>query len=181
MDRKEQACIIEGILFAAGEPVEINSIAKIINESPKETQKILSEMKDLFDFERRGIQLKRINTEYQLATRTEHYEYIKQILIPSNTTGLSKAALETLSIIAYKQPITKVEIESIRGVKSDKSLQTLMDKSLVLIAGRLNSPGKPMLYETTKRFLKYVGVESLEKLPEFENFCNEVEYEKDHA
>src|SRR5699024_10247130 len=106
-------------------------------------------MKDLFDYERRGIQIKKINDKYQLSTIIEHYEYIKQIMAPKQSTGLSNAALETLSIIAYKQPVTRIEIESLRGVNCDKAIQTLIDKLLIKDVGRLDSPGKPILYATT--------------------------------
>ncbi|HHT51552.1 MAG TPA: SMC-Scp complex subunit ScpB [Eubacteriaceae bacterium] len=161
--------IIEGLLFAAGEALSIKEIASIIKEDIIETEKILSEMKDLFDYYRRGIQIKKIEDKYQLATRSEHYEYIKQIMVNKDRSGLSKAALETLAIIAYKQPVTRMEIESLRGVKSEGSIQRLLDRSLIKVTGRLNSPGKPMVYATTEEFLKYIGIESLDKLPDIDN------------
>ena len=175
MDNKEKMGIIEGILFAAGETVSLKDIAKILGENVEETEKILIEMIDLFDYERRGIQIKKFGNEYQLATRTEHYKYIEQIMAPKTTTGLSKAALETLAIIAYKQPVTRADIESIRGVKCEKALQTLIDKSIIKDIGRLDSPGKPIIYGTTKDFLRYIGIESLEQLPDLEEFEREIE------
>lgn len=170
MDIREKRGIIEGLLFAAGEAVSVKEIAKILKENTKETEKIIKEMQDLFNGERRGIQIKKIDDKYQLATRDEHYEYIKKIMVPKTTTGLSKAALETLAIIAYKQPVTRMEIESLRGVKCEKSIQTLTDKSLIKDVGRLDSPGKPILYGTTEDFLKYIGIESLKQLPNIEDF-----------
>ncbi len=169
METKEKMGIIEGLLFAAGEALSIKEIASIIKEDIIETEKILSEMKDLFDYYRRGIQIKKIEDKYQLATRSEHYEYIKQIMVNKDRSGLSKAALETLAIIAYKQPVTRMEIESLRGVKSEGSIQRLLDRSLIKVTGRLNSPGKPMVYATTEEFLKYIGIESLDKLPDIDN------------
>ena len=160
--------IIEGILFAAGEAVHINDIADTLNEDVKKIKKILMEMKDIFNYERRGIQIKRIGDQYQLATRSEHYEYIKKIMVPQTSVGLSRAALETLAIIAYKQPITRIEIEEIRGVKCERSLQTLLDKSLIDVIGRQDSPGKPLIYATTDEFLKHVGIETLDQLPKIE-------------
>ena len=170
MEIKEKMGIIEGLLFAAGEPVSVKEIALVIGENVKETEHLLNEMKDLFDYERRGIQIKKIQDQYQLATRSEHYDYIKQIMVTKNSIGLSKAALETLAIVAYKQPVTRMDVESLRGVKCERSLQRLVDKSLINITGRLNSPGKPMIYGTTNDFLKYIGIENLDQLPDIENF-----------
>lgn len=170
MDIREKQGIIEGLLFAAGEAVPVKEIAKILKENIEETEKTIKEMQNSFNEERRGIQIKKIDDKYQLATREEHYEYIKQIMVPKTPTGLSKAALETLAIIAYKQPVTRMEIESLRGVKCEKSIQTLMDKSLIKDVGRLDSPGKPILYGTTEDFLKYIGIESLKQLPNIEDF-----------
>lgn len=170
MEKKEKLGIIEGLLFAAGEAVSIKEIARIINEDINKTEILLNEMKDIFDYERRGIQIKKIEDQYQLATRSEHYDYIKKIMVTNNSTGLSKAALETLAIVAYKQPVTRMDIENLRGVKCERSLQKLIDKSLIKIIGRLNSPGKPMVYATTNEFLKYIGIESLEQLPDIENY-----------
>src|SRR5690554_3470574 len=170
MEKKEKIGIIEGLLFAAGEAVSIKEIARIINEDINKTEILLNEMKDIFDYERRGIQIKKIKDQYQLATRSEHYDYIKKIMVTNNSTGLSKAALETLAIVAYKQPVTRMDIENLRGVKCERSLQKLIDKSLIKIIGRLNSPGKPMVYATTNEFLKYIGIESLDQLPDIENY-----------
>lgn len=170
MDTKEQIAIIEGILFAAGEAVDIKDITKVIKENKKKTEEILKQMKDLFDYERRGLQIKKIGSKYQLATRSEHFQYIKKIMVPKISIGLSKAALETLAIIAYKQPVTRMEIESLRGVKCEKSIQTLIDKLLVKDIGRLDSPGKPIIYGTTDDFLKYLGIESLGQLPDIKSF-----------
>ncbi|RBP45580.1 SMC-Scp complex subunit ScpB [Garciella nitratireducens] len=168
MEIKKKQAIIEGLLFAAGEAVSIKEIARILKQNVKETEKIIKEMQDLFNKEERGIQIKRIGEKYQLATKEEYYDYIKKIMIPKTSSGLSKAALETLAIIAYKQPVTRMEIESIRGVKCEKSIQTLMDKSLIKDVGRLDSPGKPILYGTTEDFLRYIGIESLDQLPNSE-------------
>lgn len=178
MELKEKMGIIEGILFAAGEPVSIKEIAAIIQEDVNATEDLLNKTKNLFDYERRGIQIKKIQNQYQLATRSEHYEYIKEIMVSKNAMGLSKAALETLAIIAYKQPVTRMDIEALRGVKCESSLRRLMDKSLIKVKGRLNSPGKPIIYVTTSDFLKYIGIENLDQLPEIEDFEIEDEIEE---
>ncbi|MCR1898045.1 SMC-Scp complex subunit ScpB [Irregularibacter muris] len=175
MNNKEKIGIIEGVLFAAGETVNISDIARIIDEDMKTTENILREMADLFDYERRGVQIKKTGNEYQLATRPEHYEYIQSVMAPKTATGLSKAALETLAIIAYKQPVTRADIEAIRGVKCEKAIQTLIDKFIIKDVGRLDSPGKPIVYGTTKDFLRYIGIESLDKLPKIEELQWEIE------
>jgi len=160
--------IIEGLLFAFGEPLEIKEISKVLNLSVDEVNQCLEEMKLEFDEQNRGLRIIKINNSYQLATRPEHYDFIKSILISRNQRSLSNAALETLSIIAYKQPITKMEIDEIRGVKSDKSIETLLQKKLIKEAGRLERPGRPILYVTTDEFLKFFGIETIEDLPDIE-------------
>lgn len=118
----------------------------------------------------RGIQIIKLENKYQMCTNKDYAEYIKKIIEPKKKKSLSQATLETLTIIAYKQPITKVEIEDIRGVKCDKVLQTLFENELIREAGRLNKIGKPIIYKTTDEFLKLLNIESLEELPPIENY-----------
>ena len=168
MDERELKSIIEGLLFTFGEPIEAGELSKVLGVSTEDIHRLLKEMKDEFDFKRRGLRIIKFNESYQLGTRPEHHEWIKTIVLDRNTKNLSNAALETLSIIAYKQPVTKSEIDHIRGVKSDRSVETLMTRRLVREMGRLDKPGKPILYGTTDEFLKYFGLESLEELPPVE-------------
>ena len=152
MNRKEIKYIIESIMFAYGEPIGIKELNAVINEdlSPKEI-------------------------EYQMCTNKDYADYIKKVLEPKKRKSLSQATLETLTIIAYKQPITKVEIENIRGVKCDKVLQTLLEHELIREAGRLNKIGKPIIYKTTGEFLKLLQIESLKDLPPIDSFEKEEE------
>lgn len=170
MDDKELKSIIEGILFVFGDPIESKEIAKVMNISSEKTEKLLLEMKNEFDYSRRGIRIVMFNNSYQLGTRVEHHDWIQSVVAGRNKRSLSNAALETLSIIAYKQPVTKLEVDYIRGVKSDRSLETLINRKLVVDKGRLDKPGKPIIYGTTDDFLKYFGLQDLNDLPSIQDF-----------
>lgn len=165
MDSKEIKSIIEALLFTWGDPLSIEDISEVIELDKKKIEEVLKEMVDDFNYNRRGIQIIRINDKFQLSTRPEHFEWIKKLCTPKVNKSLSSAALETLSIVAYKQPITKAEIELIRGVKCDKALHTLIEKNLVKELGRLDRVGKPIIYGTTDDFLKFFGLTSLDDLP----------------
>lgn len=175
MEKREVKSIIEGLLFTFGEPIESNEIAKVLDMNNKEVLSIILEMKDEFDYNRRGIRIVRFNNSFQLGTRPEHHQWIKMIVQDRNTRSLSNAALETLSIVAYKQPATKADIDHIRGVKSDRSLETLIGRRLVKELGKLDKPGKPNIYGTTDEFLRYFGLQSIEDLPSVEGFNVEEE------
>lgn len=164
---------LEAILFAVGEPIGINEIAKSLHINDMDTKDLLEKLQEEYHNHNRGIQLIQIQSKYQLATKTEFHPYIEDLLVGRNKSGLSQAALETLSIVAYKQAVTRIEIEKIRGVKSSSALQTLLDRNLIKEAGRLDAPGKPILYRTTEDFLKYAGITSIEELPSFEEFVDE--------
>lgn len=174
MNSSETIAAVEGILFAAGEPVSLQEISDALDLSPSEVQLALNELHTMCQADNRGIQLIRMNTKYQLCSKPECHKYIESLMKGRNHTGLSQAALESLAIIAYKQPITRIEIESLRGVKSSSSLQLLMDRDLIKTAGRLNAPGKPILYETSLEFLKYAGISSIKGLPPYEDFMDEM-------
>lgn len=165
MDKRELKSIIEGLLFAWGDPLSLKDISSVLELNRRETQVILDEMIEEFNYLRRGIQILKVNDTYQLATRSEHFEYLKKLSVPKESKTLSSAALETLSIIAYRQPVIKSEIEVIRGVKSDKAISTLLEKGLIKEAGRLEKTGRPRLYKTTDDFLKCFGLQSLDELP----------------
>lgn len=165
MDTKEIKGIIEGVLYIWGEPLSIDSLSEILELDKDNLKNIMEEIKSEFNYNRRGLQIIQIKNSYQLCTRVEHYDYIKKLITPKNNKGLSNAALETLSIISYKQPITRVEIESIRGVKCDKSISTLTEKGLVEEKGRLDRTGKPIIYGTTNDFLKHFGLKDINDLP----------------
>lgn len=158
--------VIEGLLFVAGdEGIDIKQLAAVVELDKETVEDIINDM--LGDYKRgyRGFQIIQIADTYQLTTLPEHASYFERLATsPSNST-LSQAALETLAIIAYKQPITRVDIEEIRGVKSERSISTLVNKGLIKETGRLDAVGRPILYGTTKEFLEYFGLKSLKELP----------------
>ena len=168
MDEREVMGIIESILFVSGDPVSVKDIGKILGMDVRKVRKLMEKMVDTFNFERRGLQIIRVNDSYQLATRPEFSEYIEKYIGPRQKQTLSQAALETLSIIAYRQPITRMDIEAIRGVKCEYALNILSEKGLIKEVGRLDAPGRPILYGTTDKFLKSFGFSSLKDLPEID-------------
>lgn len=159
--------ILESLLFAAGdEGLTLKQIAKVMELPEFEVEEILQTMKEEYtNNKKRGISLIQIAGTYQLATKKEHAIYLKRLVeVPSPST-LSQAALETLTIIAYKQPITRAEIEEIRGVKTERPIQTLVAKGLIQEVGRAEGTGRAILYGTTKEFLDYFGLKDLQELP----------------
>ncbi|MBZ4646826.1 MAG: segregation and condensation protein [Petroclostridium sp.] len=166
MDIKEIESIIEGILFASGDAVHIEKLSDILQIDKNTLRSIMNRMMDYYSYERRGIQIIEIDNCYQLCTRPEYYEYIRKLVEPKHKQGLSNAALETLAIIAYNQPVTRSDIEQIRGVNCDSALNRLLDRGLIEEKGRLDAPGKPILYRTTREFLRCFGLRSLEELPQ---------------
>jgi segregation and condensation protein B len=161
MDIKEIEAIIEGLLFAAGDILPFEKIGELLEIDKKTLKKIMNNMILEFQNSKRGIMIREINGGYQLCTRMEHYEYIKRLFEPRQKQGLSQAALETLAVIAYNQPVTKAKIEEIRGVNSDGAVAKLLEKNLIREAGRLDCPGKPMLFEITEQFLRNFGLKSV--------------------
>ena len=164
--------IIESLLFVSGEPLKISHIANIIEQNISYTNELLEELKHNYEINESGIIIINNNGEYQLVTNPENGEYVQKLLKVNSKQSLSQASLETLSIIAYKQPITRVDIDEIRGVKSDRAIATLLEKSLIKESGRLDVPGRPILYGTTMEFLKHFGLESLEQMPSLKNFVD---------
>lgn len=179
MDIKEIKSVIESLLYVAGDAVSLKELSIVLNIDESTVKKIINQMIDIYVEEKRGIQIIEVNNSYQFCTRPEHYEYIERLVKPQTRQGLSQAALETLSIIAYKQPITKAQIESIRGVKSESSISRLEDKELVFEAGRLDAPGRPMIYCTTDNFLKLFGLKSLQELPPLQDMQEEAAVDED--
>jgi segregation and condensation protein B len=159
--------ILESVLFAAGdEGLSLKQIATVLEVDEIKAQEIINEMQlDYKKDENRGILLVQIAGVFQLATKKEHAEYLKRLVESPGTTHLSQAALETLAIIAYKQPITRIEIEEIRGVKTERPLQTLASRALIKEVGRAEGAGRAYLYGTTKEFLDYFGLKNIAELP----------------
>lgn len=170
MDEEQMKSVIEAILFAWSDPLSLKDISKVLGIEDKKTAILLQEMMDEFNYNRRGIQIIKMNDYYQLATKPEHFEFVQKLMEPKQNKGLTQAALETLAIIAYRQPIPKGEIESIRGVKCDKALSTLLEKDLIEEKGRLEKTGRPIIYGTTLNFLKTFGIKVIEDLPPISEF-----------
>ena len=156
---------IEGILFAAGEPVKAAKLAVVLDTGVDEIKKAVAELKEEYDENKRGFNIIDIMDGYQICSRPEYYAYIQEILGEQRNQPLSNAAMEALAIIAYKQPITRGQIEHIRGVNSDGCVNRLYERGLIDEAGRLDAPGRPILYVTTDTFLRCFGLSSPSELP----------------
>ncbi len=157
---------IEGILFAAGESVKSALIAAALDKKTDEIEAAVAELREEYDREHRGVTIIDIDEGYQICSRPEYYAYIQEILGEQRRQALSNAAMETLAIIAYKQPVTRSGVEYVRGVNSDGSVNRLVERGLVEEVGRMDAPGRPILYGTTKNFLRCFGLSTLSELPE---------------
>lgn len=166
MEPGRAEAIIEAILFTMGETVEISRLASVLELSVSATEEILTCMEERYRSENRGIALKRFENAVQLCTKGELYEYLVKIAKTPKKMVLTETVLETLSIIAYKQPVTRVEIERIRGVSSDHAINKLLEYDLICELGRLDAPGRPLLFGTTEQFLRCFDVQSIADLPE---------------
>ena len=174
--------IIEAVLFVMGDSVELSKIASAIEHDEDTTRKIIHRMMDKYESEDRGIRIIELEDAFQMCTKKEMYEYLIRVAKQPKKYVLTDVLLETLSIIAYKQPVTKLEIEKIRGVKSDHAVNKLVEYNLVCECGRLDAPGRPILFGTTEEFLRRFSVQSVEDLPslnpeQMENFKKEAEEE----
>ena len=165
MEQAELQRIIEAILFAAGERVELSRLAMVLETDEQDVKTAVEELADNLAFERRGIRIIRLEDGYQMVSSGEMADYITKALETRKPPKLSASQLEALTIIAYYQPATKAMVEQIRGVDSSYSVSALLNKKLIEDAGRLNVPGRPILYRTTPDFLRTFGLSSLEELP----------------
>ena len=156
---------IEAILYVAGEAVSLRDLARALQAEEGEIRKAVDSLRDEYDYEQRGFMLKRFSDKIQLATRPLYAQDVIRLLQPVQQQSLSQAAMETLAVVAYKQPVTRAEVEQIRGVKCDYSLQSLINKGLIREAGRKDTIGRPILFCTTDEFLSHFGLEGLDKLP----------------
>lgn len=156
---------IEGILFAAGEPVKAAKLAVVLDVPLEDVKNAVDELKEEYNTDKRGFNIIDIMEGYQICSRPEYYTYIQEILGEQRNQPLSNAAMEALAIIAYKQPITRAQIEAVRGVNSDGCVNRLYERGLIEEAGRLDAPGRPILYVTTPTFLRCFGLKSPDELP----------------
>lgn len=172
-NKKKYFSIIESLLFVSGEPLSPFEIAKSLEISIEQVLELLKELSLNYHNEDRGLKLISINGNFQLVTKNENSLYIQKLLKKNTRQSLSQASLESLAIIAYKQPITKIEIDEIRGVKSESALQKLIEKNLIEETGRADAPGRPILYGTTDQFLRHFALGELGELPSIELFNND--------
>lgn len=156
---------VEAILFAMGESVEIEKIAKGIKRDVKTTRKVIQKLMEKYNQQNSGLKIIPLENSYQMCTKPEYYDALIRVASQPKRQVMTAVLLETLSIIAYKQPVTKVEIEKIRGVKSDHAVNKLVEYELVEEVGRLDAPGRPLLFGTTEEFLRRFGLPSIEQLP----------------
>ncbi len=182
MENEKLKAAIEAVLFTMGDSVEISHLAAALNTEPEKIRELLKEMKERYEEEDRGIRLLELESAYQLCTKTEYYDYLIRIAKQPKKYVLTEVLLETLSIVAYKQPVTRLEIEKIRGVKCDHAVNKLIEYGLIEEVGRLDAPGRPLLFGTTEDFLRSFGVSSTEDLPrispeQIEDFKEEAEEE----
>lgn len=170
MEQEKKEAIIEAVLYAAGRPVEIKELMVLLEINFEEVMEIVEKMKLDMQKANRGLEIIKVDDAYQLCTKKDYYEYIYPIFDKRSKPNLSQAALETLAIIAYNPKITRAQIEAIRGVNSDGTLYKLLEYNLVEEAGKMDAPGRPTMYKTTKNFLKMFGISSLEELPELTRY-----------
>ncbi|MCI8402027.1 MAG: SMC-Scp complex subunit ScpB [Lachnospiraceae bacterium] len=182
MDIKKAKAILEAILFTMGASVSLDVLAQAVEQDRETTQRLLHTMMDEYAAAGRGIRLIELEDSFQMCSNPDYYEYLIRVASQPKKYALTDVLLETLSIVAYRQPIAKAEIEAIRGVNSDHAVSRLVEYDLIEEVGRLNAPGRPILFGTTEAFLRHFGIGSLEELPEIgpeqmEEFKQEAEEE----
>lgn len=166
LDEKREEAIVEAVLFTMGKSVELRQLAAALGTDTERAEAAVRRLQSRYEAEKRGMQITQLEDSWQMATRAEYYENLIRVATTPKKQILTDVVLETLSIIAYKQPITKLEIEKIRGVKSDHAVNKLIEYNLVYEVGRLDVPGRPALFATTEEFLRRFGVGSTKELPE---------------
>lgn len=166
LDEKREEAIVEAVLFTMGKSVELRQLAAALGTDTERAEAAVRRLQIRYEAEKRGMQITQLEDSWQMATRAEYYENLIRVAATPKKQILTDVVLETLSIIAYKQPITKLEIEKIRGVKSDHAVNKLIEYNLVYEVGRLDVPGRPALFATTEEFLRRFGVGSTKELPE---------------
>ena len=177
---KQVRSALESMMFVWGEPLAVRTAADVLNVSEAETKEAFEALMEEYDQEQRGIRVRRINKGYQFVTAEENGTYIERLCTPVKRRRLSQSALEVLAIIAYKQPVTKGEIEAIRGIRCDRVIEGLMNKDLVEVKGRSEAIGRPNLYGTTDAFLRYFDLEDIKQLPDIQDIEQVMELPEDY-
>ena len=172
--------ILEGLLFVVGEDgLTLDQIEEVLELTEDEVKSLVNDLKHSYEQEDRGLRIDFLGNRLKLTTKFEHREYYQKLLENPDTNILSQAALETLAIIAYNEPITRMQVDKIRGVSSSQMIRKLVAKGLIKESGRSNLPGRPILYETTNEFLDYFGLSNIDELPDMEKYIDEVKEEKE--
>lgn len=178
MKLNDGIAIIEAILFACGEPVSPDKLAEASGIDVETVVKLIDQLERRYNVQESGIRIIRVNGSFQLATRQEYADYVKAALETRRQAPLSQAAMETLSIVAYNQPVTKAFVEQVRGIDSSSVVNTLVERDLLEEAGRLELPGRPVAYLTTDTFLRCFGISSLEELPPLPNQEGQLDFDE---
>ena len=172
--------VLEGILFVVGEDgLTIEQIEDVLNIEEQEAKDLVMELKKDYEDESRGLRIDFLGNRFKITTKFEHKEYYQKLIENPETNFLSQAALETLAIIAYNEPITRIQVDNIRGVGSSSIIRKLVAKGFIKEMGRSDLPGRPILYETTHEFLDYFGLSSIEELPKLDDILEQVNKEED--
>ena len=175
-----QKAVLEGLLFVVGEDgLTLDQIKDVLEVSEEVAKSLIMELKKDYEDETRGLRIDFLGNKFKITTKFEHKEYYQKLLENPETNFLSQAALETLAIIAYNEPVTRVQVDAIRGVDSTSTIRKLVAKGFIKEAGRSDLPGRPILYETTHEFLDYFGLSSIEELPNIDDILQTVEEDND--
>ena len=176
----ENKAILEGLLFVVGEDgLNIDQIKDVLQIEEDEAKQLILDLKDDYSDKNRGLRIDFLGNKIKLTTKPEHKEYYQKLLENPETNALSQASLETLAIIAYNQPVTRLDVDELRGVSTSQMIRKLVAKGFIKESGRSNLPGRPILYETTNEFLDYFGLSSIEDLPDMRDFITTTEEETD--
>lgn len=177
MKLNEGIAVIEAIMFAHGEPISPDKLAEASGIEEETVVKIIDQLERRYNVQESGLRIIRINNGFQISTRVEYSEFIKKALETRKQSPLSQAAMETLSIVAYNQPVTKAFVEQVRGIDSSSVVNNLVERDLLYEAGRLELPGRPVAYRTTDTFLRCFGISSLEELPPLPNQEGQLDFD----
>ena len=174
----ENKAILEGLLFVVGEDgLNIDQIKDVLQIEEDEAKQLILDLKEDYNNDNRGLRIDFLGNKIKLTTKPEHKEYYQKLLENPETNALSQASLETLAIIAYNQPVTRIQVDELRGVSTSQMIRKLVAKGFIKEGGRSNLPGRPILYETTNEFLDYFGLSSIEDLPDMRDFITTTDEE----
>ncbi len=172
--------VLEGLLFVVGDDgLDLDEISRLLEISKDDVKELIKELQTDYQSDSRGIRIDFLGDKLKLTTKKEHNMYYQKLLTTEDNNNLSQAALETLAIIAYNQPITRVKVDELRGISNNHIIRKLVAKGLIKESGRSNMPGRPILYETTSEFLDYFGLSSIDELPDMRDFLEEEEKERE--